>query len=264
MTVSASAMGSRSGPSISSLKASRSCSRLPFSSLLADYANTCRPSGGRCPHHSHSPWSCVLPWDCGCWCIFIRVPIPDSGLHGSAHLRRQTLPTVQPTSQQPSPWLASLHSLWEDIQCRILRAALHLPQTQPSPITLPPSPWLAPRALVTLRNTNAGDVRCISWILWSITDPEALDAAIRLAGTVRWFEDGLDVEPPYDQIVSLLKGCFDSAGRVYPGARDRAYHSARAALWIHIRALCVSKGFAKRFPFPTVSCDMTSSLDPDL
>ena len=111
---------------------------------------------------------------------------------------------------------------------------------------------------------NAGDVRCISWILWNIADPEALDAAIRLAGTVHWFEDGSNVEPPYDQIVSILRGCFDSAGRVYPGLRDRAYHSAQAALWIHIRALCVSREFAKRFPFPPVACDTTSSFDPDL
>ena len=179
--------------------------------------------------------------------------------------RHQTLPIVQPTPQQPSSWLPSLHNLSEDIQCRILRAALHLLQTQPSsPRTiLPTSPWLTPTALVTLRNMNAGDVRCISWILWNITDPEALDAAVRLAGMVRWFEDGLDVEPPYDQLVSMLKGCFDSAGRVYPGSRNRAYHSARAALWIRIRALYVSREFVKRFPLPTVACDMTS-LDPDL
>jgi hypothetical protein len=176
----------------------------------------------------------------------------------------QTLPVVQPIPQQSPSWLASLHRLWEDIQCRILCAALRLPQTHPSsPIVRPTSLWLTPTALVTLRTMNAGDVRCISWILWNITDPEALDAAIRLAGTIRWFEDGLNVEPPYDQIVSMLKGCFDSAGRVYPGLRDRAYHSARAALWIHICALCASREFARRFPFPAVACDM-ASLDPDL
>ena len=71
------------------------------------------------------------------------------------------------------------------------------------------------------------------------------------------------MELPYDQIVSMLKGCFDSAGRVYPGLRDRVYHSLQATLWIHICALCVSSEFAKRFPFPSVACDMTSSLDPD-
>ena len=180
------------------------------------------------------------------------------------------LPTTQPTPQQPIPWLASLHNLWENIQCKILHAALCLPQTLPVfttqeglPITTVNSPWFMPTALATLQSTNANDVRCISWILWNITDPEALDAAIRLAGTIRWFEDGLNVEPPYDQIISILKGCFDSAGKVYPGSRDRAYYSAQAVLWIHIRAMCVSGDFAARFPLPTISYD-TTSLDPDL
>ena len=106
-------------------------------------------------------------------------------------------------------------------------------------------------------------MRCISWILWNITDPEALDAAVRLAGMVRWFEDGLDVEPPYDQIITTLKGCFDSTRKIYPGSRDRAYHSAQAALWIYVRALLVSQEFSKRFPLPTIDYD-AASLDPDL
>ena len=114
-----------------------------------------------------------------------------------------------------------------------------------------------------LRSTNANDVRCISWILWNITDPEALDAAIWLAGTVRWFEDGLDVESPYDQIVSTLKGCFDSNGKIYAGSRDRAYHSAQAVLWIHICAMCVSGEFGERFSLPTIAYDDVP-LDPDL
>jgi len=122
---------------------------------------------------------------------------------------------------------------------------------------------LTPTALATLRNINAGDVRCVSWILWNITDPEALDAAIWLAGTVWWFEDGLDVEPPYDQIVSNLKGCFDSNGRIYAGSRDRAYHSAQAVLWIHICAMCISEEFGERFPLQTIVHDATS-LDLDL
>jgi len=183
------------------------------------------------------------------------------------HSHSLSLPVTQPIPQQPVPWLASLHSLWDNIQCRILCAALHLPQIQPLPtlITTPvaTSPWLTPTALATLRNINAGDVRCVSWILWNITDPEALDAAIRLAGTVWWFEDGLGVEPPYDQIVSTLKGCFDSNGRIYPGSRDRAYHSAQAVLWIYICAMCVSREFGERFPLQTITHDDTS-LDFDL
>ena len=196
--------------------------------------------------------------------VVLLVPPTSQWLHP----HHQSLPITWPTSQRRAPWLVSLHSLWENVQCRILRAALHLPQIQPSSnsITPPPSPtspWLTPTALTILHNTNAGDVRCISWILWNITDPEALDAAIRLAGTVRWFEGGLDVEPPYDQIISTLKGCFDSAGKIYPASRDRAYHSTLAVLWIHIRALSVSGKFAKRFPLPTLGYD-TTSLDPDL
>jgi len=181
------------------------------------------------------------------------------------HSHNLSLPVTQPTLQQPVPWMTSLHSLWEDVQCRILCVALHLPQIQPlsTPITPPitTSPLLA--ALVTLRSTNVSDVRCVSWILWNITDPEALDAAIRLAGIVRWFEDGFDVEPPYDQIVSTLKGCFDFNGRVYPGSRDRAHNSAQAVLWIHICAMCVSGEFGERFPLPTIAHDATS-LDLDL
>lgn len=97
------------------------------------------------------------------------------------------------------------------------------------------------------------DVRCVAWILRNITDPEALEAAIRLAGTILWLEDGLNVEPPYDVIVSIFHSCLDSTGIVYPGLSDRAYHSARAMLWIHIRALCVSEEFPSSFPLPPVN-----------
>ena len=124
-------------------------------------------------------------------------------------------------------------------------------------------PWMESTSLVTLREINANDIRCVSWVLWNITDPEALDAAIRLAGTIRWFEDGLNVEPPCDLVVSTLKACFDSTGRIYSGSRDRAYYSAQAVLWIHIRAMCVSEEFALRFPLPSIHCD-TTSFNPDL
>ena len=123
--------------------------------------------------------------------------------------------------------------------------------------------WLTPTTLATLRKTNADDVRCVSWILWNITDPEALDAAVRLASTIRWFEDGLKVEPPYHQIVTTLKACFDSTGKVYPGSRDRAYYSARTILWIHVCATFVSEVFPNRFPLPTFRCDI-ASLDHGL
>ena len=46
-------------------------------------------------------------------------------------------------------------------------------------------PWLKPKGLVVARRTNTGDAHCVSWILKNITDLEALDAAVRLAGTIR-------------------------------------------------------------------------------
>ena len=54
------------------------------------------------------------------------------------------------------------------------------------------------------------------------------------------------MEPPYDQIVSALKGCFD----------------VQAVLWIHICAMCVSRELAV-YPLPIIAHD-TRSLDPDL
>ena len=208
----------------------------------------------------HHLWETV---QCQILHVLFRLPSISQWLHS----HNLSLPVTQPTSWQPVPWVTSIHNLWENIQCRILCAALDLPQIQPLPtlITTPAatSPWLTPTALASLRSINAGDVRCVSWILWNITDPEALDAAIRLAGTVWWFENGLDVEPPYDQIVSTLKGCFDSNGRIYAGSRDRAYHSAQAVLWIYICAMCVSEEFGERFPLPTIAHDI-ASLDLDL
>ena len=114
-------------------------------------------------------------------------------------------------------------------------------------------PWLTWGDLTVIQKTNVKDVRCVSWILRNITDLEALEAAIRLAGIILWFEDGLNVEPPYNVIVSIFHSCLDSTGTVYPGLLDRAYHSARAMLWIHILALCVSEEFACNFPLPHVN-----------
>jgi hypothetical protein len=179
-----------------------------------------------------------------------------------------TLPTTQHAPQQPISWLATLHSLWETIECKILLLALHFPQIQLPQTTPPPTipstyQWLTPTAVDTLQKTNTSDVQCVSWILWNITDPEALDTAIRLAATIQWFQDGVNTEPPYDLIISTLKGCFDSTGRVHPGSRDRAYSSAQAILWIWICAVCVSEEFALRFPLPVIHYDILS-LDCDL
>ena len=122
--------------------------------------------------------------------------------------------------------------------------------------------WLKSQDLDTIHATNANDTRCVSWIIRNITDPEALDAAIRLAGTIRWF-DGPDVDVPYDSIVSTFEGCFDPSGRLYPGSRDRAYYSVRAMVWIRGLALCKSKEFADGFHLSYTNRQVTG-LDSDL
>ena len=181
-----------------------------------------------------------------------------------------SLPVEQHTPLEPTLQSSPLLTLWEDIQCQILCIALRFPQTSPlltiledSPIAINTSQWLEPVTLVTLQGTDAGDVRCVSWILKNITDPEALDAAIRLVVMIQWFEDGLHTEPPYDLIISTFLACFDSAGKVYPGLRDRALYSVRAILWIHIHAMCISEEFASRFPLPVIHHHL-EILDDDL
>jgi hypothetical protein len=123
--------------------------------------------------------------------------------------------------------------------------------------------WLTRKDLASIRRTNTDDVRCVSWILRNITDPEALDAAIRLAGEIRWFDDGVNVNPPYDLIVSTFEACFDSTRTLYPGSRDRAYYSGRAIMWIHALAGCKSEEFAGAFLLPNTKYT-TPAPDPDL
>lgn len=106
-------------------------------------------------------------------------------------------------------------------------------------------------------------MRCVSWILRNITDPEALDTTIRLAGKIRWFDDGANVGLPYDLIVSTFEACFDSTGNVYPALRDRAYYSRRAMVWIHTLAMCKSEEFASTFPLP-ITRYTVPGFDPDL
>ena len=77
-----------------------------------------------------------------------------------------------------------------------------------------------------LRETNANDIRRVSWAPSNITTTEGLDTAIQLVGTIRWFEGGFGTDPPYNLTVSILEGRFDSAGRMYPGSRDTVYYTA--------------------------------------
>ena len=123
--------------------------------------------------------------------------------------------------------------------------------------------WLKPKDLDVILRTNTDDVQCVSWILRNITDPEALDLAIRLAGDIRWFNDEINIDPSYDLIVSTFEACFDPTGKLYPGSRDRAYYSGRAMVWIHTLAMCKSEGFARKFPLPITEYK-TPTPDPDL
>jgi hypothetical protein len=96
-----------------------------------------------------------------------------------------------------------------------------------------------------------------------ITDPEALDAAIRLAGTIQWLNDGIDAHISYDLIVTAFDGCFGPSGELYPGSRDMAYYSGRAMVWIHTLARRKSEESASTFPLSRVKCG-ERGLDPDL
>jgi len=120
------------------------------------------------------------------------------------------------------------------------------------------------RNLEALRKQNADNVRCVCWVLRNITDPEAIDSAIRLAGTIRWFDGDPDHDPPFDLIVSIFEACFDSATQLYPGMRDRAYFSARALLQINLRARAQSYECASKYPIPEVSSNTCQYADHDL
>jgi len=188
-----------------------------------------------------------------------------------------------------TPASAALRDLWKVVQYWVVSLTVHYTRVisrtrgmwkqgvrlvlrrQPLPTTIPlenievhgSEPWVMPKDLATICRTNADDVLCVSWILRNIIDPEALDAAVRLAGTIRWFDDGLNVDPPYDLIVPTFEACFDLTGKLYPGSRDRAYYSGRAMMWIHTLAMCKSVEFGNRFPLLGTEY-ITLGLDPDL
>jgi len=118
--------------------------------------------------------------------------------------------------------------------------------------------------LEVLRKRNGDHARCACWVLQNITDPEAIDSDVRLAGTIRWFDGGSDHDLPYDSIVSTFEACFNSTKQPYPGMRDRAYYSARAILQINMRARAQSHECASRYPIPAVSSSPFKHIDPDL
>ena len=115
-----------------------------------------------------------------------------------------------------------------------------------------------------IRRQNADNARCVCWVLRNITDPEAIDSAIRLAGTIRWFDGDSDHNPPFGLIISTFEACFDSIKRLYPGTRDRAYFSARAILQISMRAKTRSPEHASKYPIPDTPTGLFEEVDSDL
>ena len=118
--------------------------------------------------------------------------------------------------------------------------------------------------LAALRKQNTANAHCVCWVLWNITDSEAIDSAICLAGTIRWFDGDSNHNPPFDFIVSTFESCFDSTRQLYPGMRDRAYFSARAILKIHTSAKSQSHEHASKYPIPAISPRSFQHIDPDL
>ena len=181
--------------------------------------------------------------------------------------RALSLPTTRLPPQEPAPRLGPLRSLWENIRSKITHLTPHSSQSIPlSTIQdAPPSPPVTSHWPVStaMREANADDLRCVSWILRKIPNQEAFCTAALHASTIRWLEGGFEVITPFDLLVSNLKGCFSSTGKIYPGMRDGAYCSLRAIIWIHIRATRVSGKLARQFPLPDIHYN-TTSLDPDL
>ena len=120
------------------------------------------------------------------------------------------------------------------------------------------------RNLEVLRKQNTDNARCVCWVLRNITDSEAIYSAVRLAGTIRWFNGDADHDPPFDLIVSAFEACFDSTEQLYPGMRDQAYFSARAILQISLRARVQSRECASKYSIPEVSSNISQYPDPDL
>jgi hypothetical protein len=120
------------------------------------------------------------------------------------------------------------------------------------------------RNLGALRERNVDNARCVCWVLRNITDPEAIDSDVRLAGLIRWFDGDSTYDPPFDLIVSAFEECFDATNQLYPGMRDRAYFSARAILQINMRARAQSHERASEYPIPAVSSCSVPHTDPDL
>jgi hypothetical protein len=106
------------------------------------------------------------------------------------------------------------------------------------------------RNIASLRIRDADNARCVCWIIRNVTDPEAIYSAIRLAGTIRWFDGDVDVDPPFEFIVSAFEACFDSTRKLYPGMSSQAYFSGRAILRINTAARLQFRECVSKYPIP--------------
>jgi hypothetical protein len=127
-------------------------------------------------------------------------------------------------------------------------------------------PVMKEQNLALPRKTNLADARCIYWILDRITDPEAINSALRLACTIRWYDDGVNSQPSYEELNSVFVACFGFDGRVHPGTRNRAYDCARVIGRLFVLAWARSEALAlTRVPVrPPSRWIANASDDPDL
>ena len=116
----------------------------------------------------------------------------------------------------------------------------------------------------SIQRQNMDSAYCVCWVLWNITDPEAIESAIHLAGTIQWFYGNSDYNLPFNLVISTFEACFDSTKLLYPGTRDQAYFSAQAILQISMRARAQSHEHASKYPVPAVSQSKFEHTDPDL
>ena len=127
-------------------------------------------------------------------------------------------------------------------------------------------PVIKEQNLTLPRMANRADARCINWILDRITDPEAINSALRLACTIQWYDDGVDSQPSYEELNSVFVGCFGFDGKVHPGMRNRAYDCARVIGRLFVLAWARSEALAlTRVPHRPPSRWITNAADdPDL
>jgi hypothetical protein len=220
----------------------------------------------------------------------LSLPKVISFIHTTWKKTRQALHRVYDTTRSPPSWEISLSRIghqtiilllridraFGNAKQRLVQGIRRFSRTLLLPIATEGAhrrsvvPRKGPGLLVRvwnledIRRQNTDNACCVSWVLRSITDPEAIDSAVRLAGAIRWFDGDPDHDPPFDLIVSAFETCFDSNKQLYPGMRDRAYFSARAILQINMSARAQSHEHASKYPIPAVSPSSVQHTDPDL